>query len=110
MITDSQRMKLLDPGSTERCEIPFPYYKIFATDSNILDIVKEECHSASRGCVPCKMQLAELINDYMRPIRERRAQLSDNDVWEILQDGNQKARDIAKENMSKIKAALYLNY
>ncbi|MDX1918312.1 MAG: tryptophan--tRNA ligase [Candidatus Caenarcaniphilales bacterium] len=108
MVTDIERIKRSDPGSTARCQVPFPYYKILA-DQKVLNEVKAECESARQGCVDCKVQLASLINEFFAPIRERREKLKDHEVLEILHSGNQKAQAIAHSNLKKIRAVMKFN-
>lgn len=107
MITDPQRQKVSDPGDTSNCQVVYPYYEIFA-DQGILSDVKEQCHSAQRGCFPCKKQLAEILNAYLEPLRERRSQIQDGEVKDILHHNNQKARSIAKQYMEEIRDIMSL--
>ncbi len=109
MITDPQRIKRTDPGDTERCMVPFPYYKIFA-DLETRKTVKAECETAQRGCIDCKKQLADLINTKFAAIRAKRQSFSDTQIIEILQAGRQKARQKAKENLKQIRELMHLNY
>ena len=55
MITDIERKKRDDKGSTDRCQVPFGYYKIFTNEQTQAQ-VKTECESAQRGCMDCKVQ------------------------------------------------------
>ncbi len=107
MITDTQRIKRSDPGDVERCLVPFPYYKVFANEE-IIAQVKQECETASRGCIDCKKQLAEIINLYFKPIRERRANFSDEQIKDILKNGNQKARLVAQNTLKELKNIMKL--
>lgn len=108
MITDRTRIAKSDPGHVDLCEVPWPMYKIFGAD--ILDVVKDECESAKIGCVDCKKRLAVKINDYLRPIREKRENLArDPDrVQSILEFGNQKARATAKQTLSDVREIMGL--
>lgn len=108
MITDRTRIAKSDPGHTDLCEVPWPYYNIFAKAS--VDQVKDECESAKIGCVDCKMRLADYINDYFRPVRERRRELAEDPrrVMEILEAGNIKARETAKQTLSDVREIMGL--
>jgi tryptophanyl-tRNA synthetase len=108
MITDAQRLKKTDPGNTERCLVPFPFYKIIGNEE-VIASVKEECETAARGCVQCKMQLAELINNFLQPIREKRNSLDEEKVKLILKEGNQRARSQAKQVLSEVRKIMNLN-
>lgn len=103
-ITDRNRIKRTDPGNPENCEVVFPYYKIFATEEQIAKTC-EECTCATRGCADCKMQLAQIVNDYLRPIREKRRELEQNPdyVDKIIVEGSQKARFEAQKVLAEVK-------
>ena len=38
-----------------------------------MPLIREACASGALGCVACKTELAETLNAYLRPARERRA-------------------------------------
>ncbi len=102
-ITDRSRISLSDPGHTDLCEVPYPLYKII-TDKAIQNQVKNECESALIGCLDCKKQLANHINDFFGPIREKRAILAKNpdEVFKILAYGNHQARKIAIQTLKDV--------
>jgi tryptophanyl-tRNA synthetase len=103
MITDRTRIARSDPGHTELCEVPWPLYKVIGPD--LAPQVKEECESGSIGCVQCKGRLAEVINEFFRPMRERRAKLAQDPdlVTKIIQDGNRKARTVARQTLREVR-------
>lgn len=108
MITDRTRIAKSDPGHVDLCEVPWPMYQIFG--KNILDTVKTECEGAQIGCVDCKTRLAGLMNDYFRPMRERRDDLARNPdkLRKIVQYGNEKARKVAKETLDEVRDTMGL--
>jgi tryptophanyl-tRNA synthetase len=74
--------------------------------------VDRECRAAEIGCVDDKKLLAEIIIESLRPIREKREQI-DRDpsiVWDVLRDGNRKARERAQETMQLVRDAVKINY
>ncbi len=105
MITDRTRIAKSDPGHTDLCEVPWPMYQIFAGDPSLLASVKSDCESAAIGCVDCKVKLAGLINDYFRPMREKRRELAANPgkVREIVEEGNLKARKVARQTLKDVR-------
>lgn len=109
MITDRSRIAKSDPGHTDQCEVPWPYYNIFA--KSITDTVKDECESAKIGCVDCKKRLGGYINDYFSQIREKRENLAKDEaqVIKILSHGNQKARKVAKETLKDVREIMGLS-
>lgn len=109
-ITDRSRISKSDPGHTDQCEVPWPLYQIFA-DDELRKLVKTECESAQIGCVDCKSRLAKTINEYLRPIREKRLTLAkDPDtVQKILDFGNNKARKVASRTLDGVRELMGLS-
>ncbi|MBU6451457.1 MAG: tryptophan--tRNA ligase [Cyanobacteria bacterium REEB67] len=106
MITDRTRIAKSDPGHVDLCEVPWPWYNVIDRDKpDVLALVKEECETAQIGCVACKSRLADHINDYFRPFREKREKLAANpeQVHKIIAHGNQKARKVAGETLAEVR-------
>jgi tryptophanyl-tRNA synthetase len=103
MITDRTRITKSDPGHTDLCEVPWPLYNVIAP-AELLKRVKVECETPLRGCVECKSQLAEVLNEFFRPMRERRVKFAaDRDkVTKILEHGNKKARQVAAQTLREV--------
>jgi tryptophanyl-tRNA synthetase len=108
MKTDPQRLRLSDPGDPDVCNV-FTMHKIFSDPADVARI-DGECRKAEIGCVACKRLLAENINTYFVPFREKRAALAakPDNVWEILNDGAKRARVIAEETMTEVRDAIGL--
>ncbi|HEY9075931.1 MAG TPA: tryptophan--tRNA ligase [Anaerolineaceae bacterium] len=108
MVTDPQRQRRSDPGNPDVCNV-FSLHKFF-TPSEDVAAINVDCRKAGIGCVDCKKRLAESINTYFSPFRERRAELSkDPDmVWDILHDGAKRAREIAEGTMMAVRRAVGL--
>ena len=70
--------------------------------------IAENCRSGALGCVQCKGELAEKLNEYLRPLRLRRASYDDETIRTIVRDGSAKARIVANQTLSDVKAALRL--
>lgn len=109
-ITDRTRIAKSDPGHTDLCEVPWPFYQIFA-DEKLQAVAKTECESAQIGCVDCKTRLAGVINEFMRPIREKREALAKDEdgVRKILDFGNKKARKVACETIDGVRELMGLS-
>jgi tryptophanyl-tRNA synthetase len=108
-ITDPARIKRTDPGNPEHCEVVFKYYEAFAPDE-VRNLAAEECKTAARGCMDCKKILAEIINEAMAPLRERRIMYAQDkaQVEQILRAGQLKVRTVCQETLHKVKAAMKL--
>ena len=100
--TDPQRIRLSDPGRPEVCNI-YSMHKIFS-GADAVKTVYDECTTAARGCVDCKRQVADSLNDYLKELRERREEIKSKSgyVQEILHEGGKKARAIAKETIAEV--------
>ena len=100
--TDPQRIRLSDPGRPEVCNI-YSMHKIFS-GADAVKAIYDECTTAARGCVDCKRQVADSLNDYLKELRERRKEIKSKSgyVQEILHEGGKKARAIAKETIAEV--------
>ena len=106
-VTDPQRVRRTDPGRPEVCNV-YALHGVFGPERQ--PEIYEQCTSAGIGCVDCKSQLAESINDTFAPIRARREELAARPevVDEILHDGARRARVIAQEVLNDAKDAVGL--
>ena len=103
-ITDRSRLKKTDPGHPDECEVIYPYYKIFAYKETV-EKQRYNCENAIQGCADCKKELAEIINNYFKNIREKRKELEVNPdyIHNIIKFGSEKARQSASETLKKVK-------
>ena len=106
MVTDPARQRRSDPGNPDVCNV-YSLHKIFSTPDQV-NMVNTECRRAGIGCVDCKKMLAENINQNLAGLREKRSQLAarPNDVWDILHDGDKRARAIAEATMQEVRKAI----
>ena len=106
MFTDPKRLRLTDPGHPDECNV-FSYHEVFNAQQQ--EDVRQWCTQAQKGCTDCKMILADVVIDHLRPIREKRRELEkDKDrIRDILEDGRKKAQKIAKKTMTEIKEAIF---
>ena len=103
MITDPQRARRSDPGRPDFCNV-FTFHELY-TDKEMLKEIDEGCRKASIGCVDCKKMMASNLNKALEPIREKRNELKANlkIVDNIIDEGNKKARKIAKNTMKEVR-------
>ena len=68
--------------------------------------------AGERGCVQCKKELAIVINEFLDPIRERRATYEKRPelVNEIVLSGSRRARSEAQQTLQLAKEAMGLTY
>ena len=106
-VTDPARRYRSDPGHPEICNI----YRLHGYFSPFrLDEIADQCRTAKIGCVECKMLLAQEINSTLKPFRERQATLVGNPQYiaDILADGAERARVIARETLREVKQRMGL--
>ena len=108
MVTDPQRLRRNDPGNPDVCNV-YSLHKIFSSNPEI-EMVNTECRRAGIGCVECKQLFAKNLNSNLEPFREKRAALAQKPekVWEILAEGEKRARIIAESTMQEVRAAIGL--
>jgi tryptophanyl-tRNA synthetase len=108
MVTDPQRMRRTDPGNPDICNV-YSFHKVFSSKEEI-GMVMTECREAGIGCVDCKRLMAKNMSQYLEPFRAKRSSLAENParVWEILDDGAQRARAVAELTMRDVRAAIGL--
>ncbi len=106
-VTDPARRYRNDPGHPEICNI----YRLQGYfNPSELDNIAQECRSAKIGCVDCKKLLAQEINSTLKPFRERRAALAAKSryITDVMADGAQRARVIARETLKEVKQKMGL--
>ena len=110
MPTDPARVKRDDPGDPEKCPV-WSLHKIYSSE-DILSWVKEGCISASIGCLECKKPLIELILTEQKDFKEK-ARPYEEDIGvvkNIVSDGCEKARELAKNTMRDVRECMGLDY
>jgi len=109
-ITDPDKIKKDDPANPDKCMVYY-YHNLVNNEEN-LNTICTECKKGARGCVACKKELIEKMNEFLKPIREKRKTYENNPelVKEILNKGTEKARNKAKEQLNNVKHAMKIDY
>ncbi|RCW62075.1 tryptophan--tRNA ligase [Halanaerobium sp. ST460_2HS_T2] len=107
--TDPARIHKDDPGHPEVCTV-YHYHEAFNSEES--DEIAEKCRAGTIGCVACKKRLAEKLNAFLDPMRERRKKYLENPelVDQILMDGTAKAREEAQKTMKKVREVMKIDY
>ena len=110
MPTDPARVRRTDPGDPEKCPV-WQLHQVYS-DEETKAWVREGCTSAGIGCLDCKRPVIEAVLAEQAPIRERAEEyLKDPDsVRSIIQEGCERARDVACETMEEVRQAMGLVY
>ena len=111
--TDPKKLRKDDPGRPEADEsdghpgcVVWEYHRKFNTAE--ADSIATLCRAGKLGCVADKRHLAEVMQAALAPIRERRQRWErDPDaVRDVLRDGTERARAVARETMDQVRSAM----
>ena len=110
MPTDPARIRRTDPGDPAKCPV-WQLHEVYS-DNNIKDWVQIGCKSAGIGCIECKQPVIEAVLKELKPIQERAAQYAEDPtlVKNIVAEGCEKARKLARETMRDVRDVMGLNY
>ncbi len=110
MPTDPARVKRSDPGEPDRC--PVWQFHLLYSDDETRDWVQKGCRSAGIGCLDCKQPVIEKVLAELEPMRARAQPYLDDAtlVRNIIADGCDKARALARETMREVRDAMGLTY
>jgi tryptophanyl-tRNA synthetase len=106
-ITDPGKIRRNDPGNPDICAV-FALWKLVKAQH--VPLVDRECRSGALGCVQDKSDLADALNAYLRPLRERRRMYASDmgQVEAIIDRGTARAREVAIETIAGVKRAMRL--
>jgi tryptophanyl-tRNA synthetase len=100
--TTPTKLRKSDPGVPEGCAV-CQYLKLYSAD---WQTQWQEDREGLRGCMQNKKELTECLVEFLRPFRERRAELDDDTIEDILNDGAKRAREIAAATMDEVRSAM----
>ena len=120
MFTDPEHLQITDPGHVEG-NVVFTYLDAFCTDEHFakflpdyanLDEMKDHYRRGGLGDGTCKKFLFNIMEDFLQPMRERRAEYEKNipEVYEILHKGCEVARAEAAKTLDEVRSAMKINY
>ena len=109
-VTDPTKLKKDDPANPDVCMVYY-YHKLVNNEEN-LNKICSECKKGERGCVQCKKELIEKMNEFLKPIREKRKYYDEHpeEVDKILNEGTAKAKLKAEETIKNVKKAMRIDY
>ena len=110
MFTDPNRIRADIPGRVEGNPV-FEYHDAFNPDIDQVDDFKSRYREGKVGDVEVKIALAEAINNFLDPIRERRDEFAEDMYYieEVLMDGVERGRVIADETMMRVRDAMRIS-
>ncbi len=110
MYTDPTRIHATDPGHVEGNPL-FEYHDAFNTDRVQVEDFKQRYRAGKVGDVEVKKALVTAINEFLDPIRERRAMYEQEPrlVEDALMAGTQRAKKTAAETMAEVRSAMQID-
>lgn len=120
MFTDPNHIRVEDPGKIEG-NVVFTYLDAFCKDEyfpkywpdyNNLQEVKDHYMRGGLGDMKVKKFLNAVLEEELSPIRERRKEFQKDIpyVYQILKEGSEKAREVAAQTLSEVRAAMKIDY
>lgn len=120
MYTDPDHIHVSDPGKVEGNTV-FEYLDAFVKEDSFekylpdyknLDELKAHYIRGGLGDVKIKLFLNNILQELLKPIRERRKELEKDPqaVYEILFKGSDEANKVANATLEKMKSAMGIDY
>lgn len=111
MYTDPARVHATDPGKVEGNPV-FVYHDVFNPDKSEVADLKSRYEKGTVGDIEVKEKLFTALNEFLKPIREKRMEFEKNpeELDRILKEGTAKAREVACETMKKVRMAMRIDY
>lgn len=106
-VTDPQKVRKNDPGRPDICLV-FAYHTKF--NQAEVGEIRQGCESGQLGCVDCKVRCAGRVNEAVAPLRGRRSYYESrpDEVRNILEEGEKRARTVAQQTMHEVHQAMGL--
>jgi len=111
MYTDPKRIRADIPGTVEGNPV-FIYHDAFNPNKDEVEDLKTRYRTGKVGDVEVKTKLANALNAYLDPIRQRRAAVlaRPDHLKEILFEGSRRARTVAQGTMARVRDAMRITY
>ena len=110
MVTDPARKRRTDPGNPDICPV-FDLHKAFSPKES-QEWAAQGCRTAGIGCLDCKGRLTDHLLQRLEGIHARRPEFASrpDTVWDILQAGSHRAREVARATMEQVRSAMKIAY
>ncbi len=106
IVTDSTPVE--DPKNPDKCNI-FALLKLVASEEELAEW-EQKYRQGGTGYGTVKTRVVELLGEYFKPYRQKRTDLENNldFVNQVLQDGAQRARAVARQTLDRVRKAVGL--
>jgi tryptophanyl-tRNA synthetase len=97
-----------DPGDPEKCPV-WDLHKIYS-DEATRQWASEGCRSAGIGCLDCKKPVIDKVVEEITTMRKRAQEFEDSPelLRNIVAEGEEKAREAARETLDDVRRAMHL--
>lgn len=111
MYTDPNRIRADIPGNVEGNPV-FTYHDAFNPDTAEVEDLKARYRAGKVGDVEVKKKLVAALDLTLEPMRQRRAEVlaRPERLREIINDGSERARRVARETMARVREAMKISY
>ena len=120
MYTDPSHINIADHGHVEGNTV-FTYLDAFSKQEDFaeflpeyanLEEMKEQYRRGGLGDVKCKKFLLKVMENMLSPIREERKRWENriSDVYDILYQGTEKAKETTNATLEEVRDAMRINY
>jgi tryptophanyl-tRNA synthetase len=105
MITDPDRIRVNDPGHPKVCTA-YQLHKVYSPEA--LHTIETKCRKGQIGCTSCKEKLANSLIKALTTFQEKRQRWAADSkrVAQVLEDGAQRADQIAHATLNEVKEAM----
>jgi tryptophanyl-tRNA synthetase len=110
MPTDPARIRLTDVGDPDKCPV-WQLHEVYSSDETKA-WVQQGCRTAGIGCIACKGPVIESVLEELKPIQERARQYAEDPtlIKNVVAEGCERARKMARETMREVREAMGLSY
>jgi tryptophanyl-tRNA synthetase len=110
MPTDPARVRRTDPGEPTKCPV-WQLHEVYSDEAR-KEWVLQGCRTAGIGCIECKQPVIDAMMEELKPIQDRAAQYAEDPmlVKNVVAEGCERARKLARETMRDVREAMGLNY
>jgi tryptophanyl-tRNA synthetase len=110
MPTDPARVRRTDSGNPEVCPV-WQFHEVYS-NAGVKDWVQQGCRSAAIGCIECKQPVIDAVLAELKPMQKRGEEYAAQPdvVRNIINEGCERAREVARETMDDVRHAMSLDY
>ncbi|WP_296806225.1 tryptophan--tRNA ligase [Thiocapsa sp.] len=108
MPTDPARVRRTDPGDPEKCPV-WQFHQVYSND-HVRDWAQQGCRSAGIGCLECKQPVIDGVLAELMPMQQRAREYAAQPelLRNVINDGCERARDVAHETLEEVRHAMSL--